>query len=32
MIIAKHEAIEWEAVDKLDDSARGVKGFGSTGV
>ena len=32
MIIAKHETIEWEAVDKLDDSARGDKGFGSTGV
>ena len=32
MIIAKHETIEWEAVDKLDDSLRGDKGFGSTGV
>ena len=32
MIIAKHETIKWEAVDKLDDSARGDKGFGSTGV
>ena len=32
MIIAKHETIEWEAVDKLDDSVRGDKGFGSTGV
>ena len=32
MIIAKHETIEWEAVDKLDDSMRGDKGFGSTGV
>ena len=32
MIIAKHEKIEWEAVDKLDDSVRGDKGFGSTGV
>ena len=32
MIIAKHETIEWEAVDKLDDSVRGNKGFGSTGV
>ena len=32
MIIAKHEIIEWEAVDKLDDSVRGDKGFGSTGV
>lgn len=32
MIIAKYETIEWEAVDKLDDSVRGDKGFGSTGV
>ena len=32
MIIAKHETIEWETVDKLDDSVRGDKGFGSTGV
>ena len=32
MIIAKHETIEWESVDKLDDSVRGDKGFGSTGV
>ena len=32
MIIAKHETIEWEAVDKLDDSVRGDKGFGGTGV
>ena len=32
MIIAKHETIEWEAVDKLDDSVRGDKGFGSTGI
>ena len=32
MIIAKHETIVWEAVDKLDGSVRGDKGFGSTGV
>ena len=32
MIIAKHETIEWETVDKLDVSVRGDKGFGSTGV
>ena len=32
MIIAKHETVEWEAVDKLDGSVRGDKGFGSTGV
>ena len=32
MIIARHETIEWKVVDKLDDSARGDKGFGSTGI
>ena len=32
MIIAKHQTIQWEAVDKLDGSVRGDKGFGSTGV
>ena len=32
MIIAKHEIISWKVVDKLDDSTRGEKRFGSTGV
>ena len=32
MVIAKHETISWKVVDKLDDSIRGDKGFGSTGV
>ena len=32
MIIAKHETISWKVVDKLDNSVRGDKGFGSTGV
>ena len=32
MIIARHETIEWKVVDKLDDSVRGDKGFGSTGI
>ena len=31
MVIAKHETVSWKAVDKLDDSLRGDKGFGSTG-
>ena len=31
MVIAKHETISWKSVDKLDDSLRGDKGFGSTG-
>ena len=32
MVIAKHETISWKVVDKLEDSVRGDKGFGSTGV
>ena len=32
MVIAKFEKISWKAVDKLDDSLRGDKGFGSTGI
>ena len=31
MVIAKHETIYWKVVDKLDNSLRGDKGFGSTG-
>ena len=31
MVIAKHETVAWKSVDKLDDSLRGDKGFGSTG-
>ena len=31
MVIAKHETVSWKSVDKLDDSLRGNKGFGSTG-
>jgi len=32
MVIAKHEHVEWEEVDKLDESSRGAGGFGSTGT
>ena len=32
MVIAKYEKISWKEVDKLDDSLRGNKGFGSTGI
>jgi len=32
MVIARHETISWKVVDKLDDSLRGDKGFGSTGI
>ena len=31
MVIAKHETVEWEEVESLDDTARGAGGFGSTG-
>ena len=31
MVIAKHEQAEWIAVRTLEDSERGVGGFGSTG-
>ena len=31
MVIARHETISWKVVDKLDNSLRGDKGFGSTG-
>ncbi len=32
MVIAKHERAEWEVVEQLSDTERGVGGFGSTGV
>ncbi|MCK5284883.1 MAG: dUTP diphosphatase [Alphaproteobacteria bacterium] len=31
MIIEKHEHIEWEVVESLDETKRGKGGFGSTG-
>ena len=31
MVVARHERVEWEAVEQLDDTARGAGGFGSTG-
>ena len=31
MVIARHETVEWEEVDSLDQTARGAGGFGSTG-
>ena len=31
MVIAKHETVEWEEVESLDETARGAGGFGSTG-
>ncbi len=32
MVIARHETVEWEVVDSLDETERGAGGFGSTGV
>ena len=31
MVVARHETVEWEAVEVLEESARGTGGFGSTG-
>lgn len=31
MVIAKHETITWLTVDELNDTARGVGGYGHTG-
>ncbi len=31
MVIAKHESIDWEVVDKLNETKRGAGGFGHTG-
>ena len=31
MIIASHETVEWNLVDKLEDTQRGEGGFGHTG-
>lgn len=32
MVVARHEQVEWEQVEVLDESERGEGGFGSTGV
>tara|TARA_B100001250_G_scaffold406903_1_gene426737 strand:+ start:668 stop:1102 length:435 start_codon:yes stop_codon:yes gene_type:complete len=32
LVISKHETAQWDIVDTLDDSNRGNKGFGSTGL
>lgn len=31
MVVARYEQVEWEKVDKLEESTRGEGGFGSTG-
>ena len=32
LVVAKHEQVEWDEVEVLDESERGAGGFGSTGV
>ena len=32
MIIARYEQINWNITDDLDETARGIGGFGSTGI
>ena len=32
MVFARHEQVEWEDVEVLEESERGAGGFGSTGV
>ena len=32
LVIAKHERVQWQEVELLDETARGAGGFGSTGV
>lgn len=31
LVIAKHESVQWQSVETLEESARGEGGFGSTG-
>jgi dUTP pyrophosphatase len=32
MVVAKHEKVEWEQVEVLNETSRGVGGYGHTGV
>jgi len=32
LVIARHETIAWEEVERLPESGRGARGFGSTGA
>ena len=32
LVISKHETIKWSVTETLEDSIRGNKGFGSTGI
>ena len=31
MVVARHEKVEWQQVDELEETQRGAGGFGSTG-
>jgi len=31
LVVAKHERIEWQAAEVLEETTRGAGGFGSTG-
>ena len=31
LVVAKHEIVEWQAVEKLSETGRGAGGYGSTG-
>lgn len=32
MVIARHEQVQWDDVEQLDDTERGAGGFGHTGI
>ena len=32
MVVARHERVQWEAVEELEETERGAGGFGHTGV
>ncbi len=32
LVIARYETVQWELVDSLDETERGIGGFGSTGT
>jgi dUTP pyrophosphatase len=32
MIVAKHETVNWQEVEVLNETSRGVGGYGHTGV
>ena len=32
MIVAKHETVNWQEVEVLNETSRGVGGYGHTGI